>query len=89
MVLLKNQNHILPLPAGKKILVAGPNAHTMRGLNGGWSYTWQGSGTEKFTERFNTILEALQNKFGKENIVYEPGVTYNERLFGPKKTSRN
>jgi beta-glucosidase len=81
MVLLKNEANILPLPKGKKILVAGPNANTMRGLNGGWSYTWQGSGTEKFTERFNTILEALQNKFGKENIVYEPGVTYNETAF--------
>ena len=81
MVLLKNEANILPLPKGKKILVAGPNANTMRGLNGGWSYTWQGSGSERFTEQFNTILEGLQNKFGKENIVHEPGVTYNETAF--------
>ncbi|NLH24505.1 MAG: beta-glucosidase, partial [Bacteroidales bacterium] len=81
MVLLKNQANILPLPKGKKILVAGPNAHTMRGLNGGWSYTWQGSGIDRFTAHFNTILEALENKFGKENVVYEPGVTYNEMAF--------
>jgi beta-glucosidase len=81
MVLLKNEEGILPLPKGKKILVAGPNANTMRGLNGGWSYTWQGSGIDRFTAHFNTILEALENKFGKDNVIYEPGVIYNEMAF--------
>ena len=81
MVLLKNEGATLPLHKGKKILVAGPNAHTMRGLNGGWSYTWQGSGIDRFTAHFNTILKALENKFGKENVIYEPGVTYNEMAF--------
>ena len=81
MVLLKNEEGILPLPKGKKILVAGPNANTMRGLNGGWSYTWQGSGIDRFTEQFNTILEAMQNEFGSGNIIYEPGVLYNEQGF--------
>ncbi len=81
MVLLKNEEATLPLPKGKKILVAGPNAHTMRGLNGGWSYTWQGSGIERFTEPLNTILEAMKNEFGPDNILYEPGVLYNESGF--------
>ena len=77
-VLLKNENNILPLEKGKKILVCGPNANTMRGLNGGWSYTWQGNNTEGYTESYNTILEALRNKFGTDNILYEAGVSYNE-----------
>ena len=76
MVLLKNKNGILPLQKGKKILVAGPNANNMRCLNGGWSYTWQGHLADRFAGNYNTILEAMQNKYGKENVVYEPGVTY-------------
>lgn len=78
-ILLKNEGNILPLKKGSKILVCGPNSNTMRGLNGGWSYTWQGSNTEKFTAQYNTILEAMQLKFGKENIVYEEGVSYNNQ----------
>lgn len=79
MVLLKNTDRILPLAKGKKLFITGPNAHSMRCLDGGWSYTWQGHLTNNFTTEYNTILEALTNKFGKENISYEPGVTYNEK----------
>ncbi|MCQ2269569.1 MAG: glycoside hydrolase family 3 C-terminal domain-containing protein [Bacteroidaceae bacterium] len=77
-VLLKNENNILPLQKGKKILVAGPNANSMRTLNGGWSYTWQGDGAgrEEFTGKYNTIYEALQNKFGKKNVTLVEGVRY-------------
>ena len=77
-VLLKNDG-ILPLAKGKKILLTGPNANQMRCLNGGWSYSWQGSKVEDLSERYNTIYEALCNKYGKENIVLEQGVTYNEK----------
>ena len=77
-VLLKNDG-VLPIARGKRILVTGPNANQMRCLNGGWSYTWQGSGTEMLTEQFNTIYEAFCNKYGKENVVLEQGVTYNEK----------
>ena len=78
-VLLKNDGGILPLKKGSRILLAGPNANQMRCLNGGWSYTWQGSGAEDLAEQYNTIYEALCNKFGNENVVLEQGVTYNER----------
>ena len=77
-VLLKNEGNLLPLAKGKKILLTGPNANQMRCLNGGWSYTWQGSKAEDLAERYNTIYEALCNKYGKENIILEQGVTYNE-----------
>lgn len=77
ITLLKNHENILPLRQGARILVAGPNANSMRTLNGGWSYSWQGEKTEEFAQNYNTILEALQNKFGITNVKYEPGVTYN------------
>lgn len=78
IVLLKNQHAILPLKEGKKILVTGPNANSMRTLNGGWSYSWQGDKADapKYTEKYNTIYEAMVNRFGSDNVVYEPGVTY-------------
>jgi beta-glucosidase len=79
MVLLKNNNGLLPIAKGKKVLLTGPNANSMRTLNGGWSYTWQGSNAEHLSQQYNTILEALQNKLGASNVVYEPGVTYNNR----------
>ncbi len=75
MVLLKNEGGILPLKQGAKILVTGPNANSMRTLNGGWSYTWQGD-ADRFAPQYNTILEALRSTFGKDNVLYEPGVTY-------------
>ena len=77
IVLLKNKDGILPLKS-KHILVAGPNANSMRCLNGGWTSTWQGRNVDKHYPERNTILEALQQKFGQENVVYEPGVTYND-----------
>ena len=88
MVLLKNEDNILPLnnshsslptpPSSIKILLTGPNANQMRCLHGGWSYTWQGSKAEDLSEKYNTIYEAACNKYGKENIILEQGVTYNE-----------
>ncbi|MBR0268508.1 MAG: glycoside hydrolase family 3 C-terminal domain-containing protein, partial [Prevotella sp.] len=78
-VLLKNEGDILPLAKGKKILLTGPNANQMRCLNGGWSYTWQGSNAEDLSEKYNTIYEAFCNKFGKENVTLNQCVTYNER----------
>lgn len=76
-VLLKNDDNVLPIAKGKKLLVCGPNANSMRALNGGWSYTWQGSGSEPFTSAYHTIYEALRDKFGAANVMYVPGVEYN------------
>lgn len=76
MVLLKNEDNILPISAGKKILVVGPNANSMRTLNGGWSYTWQGD-ADKFASQYNTIFEALQKVYGEKNVSYVAGVNYN------------
>lgn len=84
MVLLKNEklqegNPVLPLTKGKKILLTGPNANQMRCLNGGWSYTWQGHRTDEFAGKYNTIYKAFCNEYGKENVILNQGVTYNEK----------
>ena len=76
-VLLKNEG-VLPVPVGSRILVCGPNANTMRGLSGGWTYSWQGSKVEHFSEPYNTILEALKGRFGAESVIFEPGVEYDD-----------
>lgn len=84
MVLLKNEklqdgNPVLPLAKGKKILLTGPNANQMRCLDGGWSYTWQGHRTDEFAGKYNTVYEAFCNQYGKENVILNQGVTYNEK----------
>ena len=78
LILLKNADNILPLAKGKKLLITGPNANSMRTLNGGWSYSWQGDKADELAADYNTILESFTNKFGKENIIYEAGVTYKQ-----------
>ncbi len=75
-VLLKNNNNVLPLKKDAKLLLTGPNANSMRTLNGGWSYSWQGDKADEYAKAYNTIYEAFINKFGKSNVVFEPGVTY-------------
>ena len=84
MVLLKNEKlqdgtPVLPLAKGKKILLTGPNANQMRCLDGGWSYTWQGHRADEFAGKYNTIYEAFCNEYGKENVILNQGVTYNEK----------
>ena len=78
ITLLKNNNNILPIKGKPRILVAGPNGNNMRTLNGAWSYSWQGELTDKFAGDFNTIFEALANKYGKDNVKYVSGVSYKE-----------
>jgi beta-glucosidase len=78
ITLLKNSNNILPLKKNAKLLVTGPNANTMRALNGGWSYSWQGERVNEFADKYNTILEALQQKGGKDNITFVQGIAYKD-----------
>ncbi|HET8555387.1 MAG TPA: exo 1,3/1,4-beta-D-glucan glucohydrolase [Rhodanobacteraceae bacterium] len=45
LVLLKNKDHLLPLDPGQHILVAGDGANNIPKQSGGWTMTWQGTGT--------------------------------------------
>lgn len=76
ITLLKNKDNVLPLKKNVKVLVTGPNANSMRTLNGAWTYSWQGEKVEEFAAKYNTILEAVQNEIGKANVAYVPGVSY-------------
>ena len=76
ITLLKNENSVLPLRKNMKVLVTGPNANSMRTLNGAWTYSWQGEKVEEFAGRYNTIVEALQNEIGAANVTFVPGVSY-------------
>lgn len=76
ITLLKNKNNVLPISSTAKVLVTGPNSNSMRTLNGGWSYSWQGEKTEMFASKYNTIYEAFQQKFGAGNISFSQGVAY-------------
>lgn len=73
ITLLKNTNGILPLNKNEKILVTGPTANSMKSLNGGWTYTWQGENADVLAADKFTILEALQDKLGKANVLYTKG----------------
>lgn len=81
ITLLKNKNGILPLKKGKKILVVGPNAESMRSLNGGWTFSWQGEKVDEFVTDEHNLLQAIELKYGKENVKYIPGVSY-KNVFG-------
>ncbi|WP_299703767.1 glycoside hydrolase family 3 N-terminal domain-containing protein [uncultured Pontibacter sp.] len=76
ITLLKNEKDVLPLRKNMKVLVTGPNANSMRTLNGAWTYSWQGEKVEEFADKYNTIVEALQNEIGKANVNFVPGVSY-------------
>ncbi|OON66047.1 glycoside hydrolase family 3 N-terminal domain-containing protein [Hymenobacter sp. CRA2] len=82
ITLLKNQNALLPLKKSSKVLVTGPNANSMRALNGAWTYSWQGEKVEDFAAKYNTILESIQKEIGAQNVRYVPGVSYNPKQDG-------
>ena len=84
MVLLKNEQKLLPLKQGTKLFVCGPNANSFRAMNGGWTYTWQGNKTNEIAKeigKYRTFLGALEQKFGKENITYSELVRYDDNDF--------
>ncbi len=78
ITLLKNNNNVLPLKKNSKILVTGPTANTLRSLDGGWSYNWQGDLADQLAVGKNTILKAIQQKIGKENVTYQPGASFDQ-----------
>lgn len=62
ITLLKNEDDLLPLDPGTKILVCGPAANSLNILNGAWTHTWQGLDPKYNTQGARTIVEALREK---------------------------
>ena len=84
MVLLKNEQDVLPLKEGTRLLVCGPNADNLRGMNGGWTYTWQGNRTNELTQQmggYPSFQQALKQRFGEQNVTYVEGVHWDEQDF--------
>lgn len=79
ITLLKNSGNVLPLPTNKKVLVTGPGAHSMRPLNGAWTYSWQGQLSDEFAADYNTTYEAIRKEIG-ENATWIPGLSYGEEI---------
>ena len=73
ITLLKNDNNVLPLQTGGKILIAGPTADNLVFLNGAWTHTWQGVDSNYNTQNCKTVRQAIEGKFGKENCLYTKG----------------
>lgn len=80
IVLTKNTNNILPLSKNTKILVTGPTANMLSVMNSGWTITWQGNEESLYPSEKNTVLEAIQNKIGKENVTYVEGTSFNKDI---------
>jgi beta-glucosidase len=78
MVLLKNENRTLPLRKGTRILVTGPNADSIRALNGGWTYSWQGDVATDYGASFQTIQEEIASVNGENATIFLPGLAYNK-----------
>lgn len=85
MVLLKNSvvggQPLLPLKPNSRILVCGPNADTFRGMNGGWTCSWQGHITDEVCRMLNkhqykTFYGGIRDKFGAGNVKLVEGVSY-------------
>jgi len=66
LVLLKNNQHILPIAPHKRILVAGDGADNIGKQSGGWSITWQGTGnTNSDFPGGSSIYQGIKTKVEK------------------------
>ena len=71
LVLLKNNENVLPIKQGKKVLVIGPDADSLRTQTGGWTLDWQGTNNQnKDFPNSVTFLDALKEEVGAENVTH-------------------
>lgn len=84
IILAKNHDELLPLSKNKKVLVSGPTANMLSVMNGGWTITWQGNEEGLYPQEKNTVLEAIQNKIGKQNVTYVEGCSFDKDINASK-----
>ena len=80
IILTKNDGNILPLSKNIKVLVSGPTANMLSVMNGGWTITWQGNEETLYPQEKNTVLEAIQNKIGKQNVKFVEGCSFDKDI---------
>jgi beta-glucosidase len=73
MTLLQNDS-LLPLRPDMRVLVTGPAAASLTALNGGWTYTWQGTDATQFPAGAPTILDAIRRHAAR--VTYVPGSSF-------------
>ncbi|WP_353653368.1 glycoside hydrolase family 3 C-terminal domain-containing protein [Blastomonas sp. UPD001] len=65
LVLLKNAGSVLPLKPGARILVAGDGADNLTKQTGGWTLSWQGTGTKRSDfPNAQSIWEGISEQVG-------------------------
>jgi len=79
MVLLKNNNNVLPIDPSKKILVIGDGAASISKASGGWTLSWQGKNhtNDEFPngESILSGIEKIVKNAGGEVIFSKTGET--------------
>ncbi|HEX2078834.1 MAG TPA: glycoside hydrolase family 3 N-terminal domain-containing protein [Longimicrobium sp.] len=75
ITLLKNDGGILPLRRDARILVTGPAAGSLTALNGGWTYTWQGTDWAQLPDGPRTVVEAMLRRGADVRYVRGSGFT--------------
>ncbi|SMO88702.1 glycoside hydrolase family 3 N-terminal domain-containing protein [Gracilimonas mengyeensis] len=81
IVLLKNENAVLPLvKSPEKILLVGRSANSKRNLSGGWTVGWQGAEEERYPKDMHTIYTALKAEFDQSTITLMPENTSTKDL---------
>jgi len=88
ITLLKNEEAVLPLKKGKKILVTGYASNSMNVLNGAWSRTFLGQDPKYNDPSKLTILKAIENEVGSKNVTYVEGTDYTEDINTSKAVSK-
>ncbi|TVQ73146.1 MAG: beta-glucosidase [Balneolaceae bacterium] len=63
LVLLKNDNRVLPVKKPSRIGILGPSANSRRNLCGGWTIAWQGGRESQYPDHIHTIYTALAEEF--------------------------
>jgi beta-glucosidase len=79
LVLLKNASGVLPIPAGRKVLLTGPTADSLPSLANGWTWTWQGDRQEAYPKDRLTVRGALSAKLGAA-LTYVPGASFDKEI---------
>ena len=76
LVMLKNNNSVLPLKNGQKILVVGADANSLKTQTGGWTLDWQGTNNRNIDFPGSIpFLAALVEKAGRGNVDYVENLT--------------